>query len=216
MFLKLLLNFIKHLFGIKPHKQLHNLYKSEQVLFTFDDGPSPETLNILAILKKYNIKAVFFVIGKECIKYPDILHQIVKNNHILGNHSYSHPYHKLNQSEASKEIIKTDKIINNITHTTNNLYRLPGGKTNTGLYSYLIKQNAIIMDWTIDSLDYIHQDTNYIVDNVMSELTKQKNQKIVLFHDGCAHKNYSRKNTTEALEIIINKCKQLDIPLNTF
>ena len=61
------------------------------VALTFDDGPSPDTLEILDFLRDENIKATFFLIGREVEKYPEIVKRIAADKHEIGNHSYSHP-----------------------------------------------------------------------------------------------------------------------------
>jgi len=70
---------------------INHLSHKKRVLLTFDDGPHPEyTPQILQILDKYQTKAVFFVIGKNAEKYPDLLKEIYQRGHIIANHSYSH------------------------------------------------------------------------------------------------------------------------------
>lgn len=69
------------------------LPEGNEIILSFDDGPHPEkTPEILALLKKYDAKALFFCIGKEVDKYPQIAKQIVEDGHELGSHSYSHGY----------------------------------------------------------------------------------------------------------------------------
>ena len=62
-----------------------------RIALTFDDGPHPyQTDKILALLEKYDIKATFFVIGKNAELYPDIVKRELDEGHEIGNHSYSH------------------------------------------------------------------------------------------------------------------------------
>ena len=57
------------------------------IAITIDDGPDPVTTpKILAVLKKYNVKATFFVIGERIMKYPEIVQMILNDGHALGNH----------------------------------------------------------------------------------------------------------------------------------
>ncbi len=64
----------------------------KSVLLTFDDGPSPGiTVQVLDLLKKYQARAVFFVVGNRVDKYPDILKEMVAQGHLIGNHTYRHP-----------------------------------------------------------------------------------------------------------------------------
>lgn len=58
---------------------------------TFDDGPSAErTPALLELLDKYDIKATFFMLGKNIEKYPEISRQVYEQGHLIGNHSYDH------------------------------------------------------------------------------------------------------------------------------
>ncbi len=82
------------------------------VRFTFDDGPGPYTKEILDILEKEKIKAVFFVVGLQVKKYPHILKEIAKRGHIIGNHTYRHArLSKLEREQIREEILEGEKII---------------------------------------------------------------------------------------------------------
>ena len=74
-------------------KAKHNNYKVKDntIAITFDDGPNVDfTPKVLSLLKEYNAKATFFLIGKNAIQNPEIVKQILSNDHIIGNHSFSH------------------------------------------------------------------------------------------------------------------------------
>lgn len=61
------------------------------VYLTFDDGPIPEvTPKVLEVLKKYNVKATFFMVGENVSKHPDVYEQVLKEGHAIGNHTYNH------------------------------------------------------------------------------------------------------------------------------
>ena len=65
--------------------------KDKILYLTFDDGPHPEaTPFVLKELKKYNVFATFFCIGKNVVAYPDIYDQIIREGHSIGNHTYNH------------------------------------------------------------------------------------------------------------------------------
>jgi peptidoglycan/xylan/chitin deacetylase (PgdA/CDA1 family) len=61
------------------------------IALTFDDGPNENTRDVLAVLRKYNIRATFFIVGTMARRYPDILRQIAEEGHLLANHSATHP-----------------------------------------------------------------------------------------------------------------------------
>src|ERR1700752_801795 len=63
-----------------------------QLALTYDDGPNdPHTLRLLEVLARHNICATFFVIGRYVQQRPDIVREIVKAGHVIGNHTFSHP-----------------------------------------------------------------------------------------------------------------------------
>ena len=72
-------------------KATHRLH-SDHVLLTFDDGPNDQTTpSVLDALKAQNVTAVFFVIGNNAAKHPDIIQRIIDEGHVIGNHTFSHP-----------------------------------------------------------------------------------------------------------------------------
>ena len=83
------------------------------VALTFDDGPDDNyTVEILDVLKKHKVPATFFLIGKRCELFPDVVKRMVKEKHVVGNHTWSHPdISKLSEKEIIEEITKADKVI---------------------------------------------------------------------------------------------------------
>lgn len=71
---------------------LENIHTGHnEIILTFDDGPNPGVTNkVLDILAEHNIKATFFVIGKNVLAHPDLMKRIVDEGHIVGNHSMTH------------------------------------------------------------------------------------------------------------------------------
>ena len=74
-------------------RNVENLHKGrKEIIITIDDGPTPGvTEDILDSLKKYNVKATFFAVGSRAQKYPEIMARIVREGHIVGNHTMTHP-----------------------------------------------------------------------------------------------------------------------------
>src|SRR3990167_11229763 len=94
IFLALILIFSVNLFAAAEKNAEHDLRKTAlpgTVALTFDDGPNPTfTPQILAILKKYDIKATFFVVGMNAEKYPDLIKAIHDDGHVIASHSQTH------------------------------------------------------------------------------------------------------------------------------
>ncbi|MFN3528258.1 MAG: polysaccharide deacetylase family protein, partial [Candidatus Altarchaeaceae archaeon] len=85
----------------------------KKIFLTFDDGPNECTLKILEALKKFDAKATFFVCGKNCQKFPEILKKIFEEGHTIGNHSFSHSFKFF--FKFKEEIEKTNELIEKLT-----------------------------------------------------------------------------------------------------
>ena len=174
------------------------------IALTFDDGPWPTTTSqVLDVLKKNNVKATFFVVGKQVQQYPQLLKQVVAGGHALGNHSWSHQYHFFDESAAARELDETATLVYKISGIKTFLFRPPGGMLNNGLAAYAQnKKHAVIM-WSADSKDWRHRrnSTQALIDSVLEEA---KPGGIVLLHDGGG----DRSNTVQALPQLIAQLKK--------
>src|SRR5215475_14705206 len=65
---------------------------SRQLALTYDDGPNdPYTLRLLEVLAKHNVHATFFLVGHYVQQRPDIVREIARAGHTIGNHTFTHP-----------------------------------------------------------------------------------------------------------------------------
>ena len=79
---------------------------------TFDDGPTIHTERILDTLKANQIRATFFVTGKQALKYPEVMKRILDEGHLVANHTFNHPsLPSIPESEVLNEVLETHKII---------------------------------------------------------------------------------------------------------
>ncbi len=173
---------------------------------TFDDGPSTLTPKILDLLKKYDIKATFFVLGSQAEKYPDILKRASDEGHMIANHSYSHDYKSLYSSIDSfvEEVTKTQVIIKDIIgeDRLTNLFRFPGGASPENRAPFkekLDEMDMVFIDWNAENGDGMTNDLTEAesVKNV-EEFAKIKDDMVILMHDTPA-----KKSTYNSLEDII-------------
>ena len=151
-------------------KQDHSVY------LTFDDGPIPEsTPFILETLKKYNIKATFFMVGDNVRKYPELYRQIVEAGHRVGNHTFNH-------IGGFKHTIKTysynTEKANAYIHS--NLFRPPHGWMRLDQYAWLGRKYRIVM-WDLVPRDYSKWMTAEDVLNNVKHYAR--NGSIITFHD---------------------------------
>ena len=171
------------------------------IALTFDDGPWPTTTTqILAILKKNNIKATFFWVGRYLQTYPELGKQVASAGHAIGNHTWNHQYIKYNEEGAAREIDRTSALIEELTGVKTSMFRPPGGILNNGLAAYAQKKNYAVIMWSADSLDW-RAATQSLMDNVMRQANSGG---IVLMHDGGGN----RSRTVQALPDIIARFKK--------
>lgn len=168
---------------------------NKTVYLTFDDGPGEYTERLLDILKKYDVKATFFVTGYND-KFNHLLTREQQEGHTVGLHSYSHNYVKIYASVDAymEDLIKISDKVKNYTGVESRIIRFPGGSSNTisrryrvGIMSTLTKKVEELgfryFDWTIMSGDAGNtKDTNQIVRNVTKAL-KEDGLNVVLMHD---------------------------------
>lgn len=177
--------------------------KEKVVALTFDDGPWPNyTSQVLEILKKNNIKATFFWIGRMLKEYPEIGKQVAEAGHVIANHTWSHSYRWMNKAAAAREIDETADLIYKTTGVKSLYFRPPGGILTNGVADYAKKKNYAIIMWSNDSIDYRPYPAKRLVNNVMRKI---KTTEIVLMHDGGGN----RSATVKALPEIISKFKKL-------
>jgi len=153
------------------------LPSNKKVLYlTFDDGPVPiVTPKVLSILKSYNAKATFFMVGENAQRYPDILSQVVSDGHQIGNHTFNH----LNGTKVSdisyyRNINKAKEYIDS------NLFRPPYGRIRPRQISEIKKKYQIVL-WSVLSGDF---DESISEKKCLSNVIKNsKSGSIIVFHD---------------------------------
>ncbi|MCH5263009.1 MAG: polysaccharide deacetylase [Lachnospiraceae bacterium] len=186
-----------------------------KVYLTFDDGPSGNTNRILDILADYDVKATFFVVGKEEEEYQALYKRIVEEGHTLAMHSYSHKYSEIYQSveSYSADLSKLQEFLYDTTGVWCRYCRFPGGSSNTvsrvdmhELIAYLDDQDMTYFDWNISSGDATNSylSASDIIRNCTVNL-KDYDEAIILMHDA------SNKNSTvEALPKLIETIQAME------
>ncbi|TWI59114.1 polysaccharide deacetylase family protein [Halalkalibacter nanhaiisediminis] len=178
-----------------------------KVALTFDDGPDPRFTNqVLDVLKEFNVPATFFVLGKRAETYPDIVRRMVKEGHIIGNHTYSHT----DLSKAAdietlvREVNQTEDVLVNLIGYRPKLFRAPYGFLYDELVEKLAEMNYTVVGWSADSLDWRELPPEDIAYNVLSNVEPGA---IILMHDG-GEQEADRTGTIKALRQIIPTLKE--------
>lgn len=146
-----------------------------EIYLSFDDGPSLElTEIILNILAKKNVKATFFLVGENVVKYSNLYNSILIEGHRLGNHTFNHlKGWKTSKKEYVENVVKASDYIHS------NLFRPPYGKI---LFSQgkLLKSKYKIIMWSVLTRDYNRM---VLPEECLSRAMKVKTGDIIVFHD---------------------------------
>ena len=181
---------------------------AHRVYLTFDDGPSIYTQDILDILDRYEVKATFFVVGKETDAAKESLCDIVARGHTLGMHSYSHKYSEVYASvdAFAEDFVKLRDYLKEVTGVESTVYRFPGGSSNTvsahdmwEYADYLEECGVRFFDWNIASGDggSVLLPVETLVKNATEDIPKNGTS-VILLHD-----SGDKRTTVEALPIIL-------------
>lgn len=188
-------------------------YKSDGkkvVYLTFDDGPSTNnTPKILDILKKFNVKATFFVIGQNAEQNKDLIKREISEGHVVGNHTYTHDMHYV-YSDPKVFINDLDKCNNVLKSIIGSKYslkliRFPGGSFGQRLAPFrqgVKKAGYHYVDWNDLTGDAEHNSVP--VSSLISKVKTYGNQEhlVILMHDAPA-----KVTTVQALPQVIEYFK---------
>jgi peptidoglycan/xylan/chitin deacetylase (PgdA/CDA1 family) len=157
--------------------------KVKAVALTFDDGPHPAyTLKLLAILKKYNIKATFFVIGKMVEQYPDLIRAENAAGDQVANHSYHHVnLNHIPLDEIAMEWQACNAAVKSVIGKEMTYCRPPGGDYDPNVITGAMDAGLTTVLWTDDPGDYASPGDKVISQRVLDRIG---NGGIILLHDG--------------------------------
>jgi len=166
----------------------YNSKVSDKIALTFDDGPDiKNTSRLLDLLKEYDAKATFFLIGEKADVNRNIVKQIVANGHQIGNHSY---YHKntfplLSLKRMKEELYLTQKVLKEITGKENGVFRPPFGVTNPTIAKAVKSLGLNVIGWNIRSFD---TKGSLPKEKILSRVLKEMNPgDIILLHETSEH-----------------------------
>ncbi len=176
----------------------------KKIALTFDDGPyEPYTSQILEILKKYNVRATFFLIGKNIERYPKTVKRILEREHEIGNHTYIHRRFFYTLFPAIREDInRCQELIKDITGVNTSLFRQPLGFRNPSIVKMVEDLNMHMIGWTFRTYDGTDQNPERIIKRALDNV---KNGAIIVMHDGCDKEGGKKDGTVEALPTILEK-----------
>ncbi len=184
-----------------PDKPKEDVKPRPRVALTFDDGPDNKyTEQILDVLKEYDAKATFFLVGTQVKKYPDMAKRIVEEGHAVGNHSWSHgDLTKLSATQRAEQIDKAQQIIEQATGVSPRLMRAPYGALSKDVLATIHEDRMKHVAWTVDTRDWAGSSVEDMYKNVMANT---RDGGIILMHSFGGRKN-ALEHTVKLLPKII-------------
>lgn len=163
------------------------------VYLTFDDGPiEGVTTEILAILRRYDVKATFFCVGDNIRKHPDIFELILSEGHSVGNHTYHHlPGWQTPAKAYIDDVRSTDELMSNY-GVSPRLFRPPYGRMSLSQKHQIAATHKIVL-WDVLTHDYNPRYTPQKILGIVRRYTRAGS--VINFHDSVK----SEKNVISAL-----------------
>jgi peptidoglycan/xylan/chitin deacetylase (PgdA/CDA1 family) len=181
--------------------------RSKQIALTFDDGPNdPHTLKLLDVLSRHEVRATFFVIGHYVRQQPNIVREIARRGHVVGNHTFSHPLLILkSNSRLRGEIVQCQEAIHDAIGKDAKLFRPPWGGRRPGVFSIVRQLGLRPVMWNVTGYDWNAPSADYVEQRVARRI---RGGDVVLLHDG-SHAAFGadRSNTIEATDRLLARYK---------
>jgi peptidoglycan/xylan/chitin deacetylase (PgdA/CDA1 family) len=168
------------------------------VALTIDDGPNPiYTPQILQVLERYRVAALFSMVGQQVASYPQIAREVTDAGHAIANHTWSHPdMAALHGAAMREEVTRATSQIQAATGQQPAMFRAPYGAWSHALLNYLAAQGLTPLGWSVDPRDWARPGVNSIVASI---LRTTRSGSIILEHDGGGN----RAQTVAALKIVL-------------
>ena len=180
-----------------------------QIMLTFDDGPHPlHTPQILDTLDQHDIKAIFFVVGQEADRYPELVADIHRRGHLLGNHTHTHRnVTGLPRTDLMSELVTTDTVVARITGQSPVHFRPPRGNYDIETLLVLAETGHVMLMWDACIENGGIENPQQAVNGLLNRISWRK-KVIILLHDGDPSGRHSRQTTVEALPILITELEK--------
>jgi peptidoglycan/xylan/chitin deacetylase (PgdA/CDA1 family) len=180
---------------------------SRQIALTFDDGPNdPHTQRLLGVLARHNVHATFFLIGRHAEDRPDLVNEIAKAGHVIGNHTFSHPLLIFKStSEIRGELLRCQAVLHDAIGKHSNLFRPPFGGRRPAVLRVARELGLKAVMWNVTGYDWNAPPAAAIERKVAQQI---RGGDVILLHDG-GHKQMGadRSNTVAATDHLIARYK---------
>ncbi|WP_244297344.1 polysaccharide deacetylase family protein [Brevibacillus antibioticus] len=192
---------------------MNKLNGPKEIALTFDDGPDQLwTPRVLDIFAHYQVKATFFCVG-QMVKYnPKILERIVKEGHVVGNHSWDHPdFTKIPLLAVHEQVERTSDQIEKVVGVRPRMVRPPYGAVNEEVIQLFAASDYEMILWDIDSWDWKGLTGPQVASNILGHVTPGA---VVLQHSAGGTKD-TLKGSVDALPYVIEVLREQKYTFST-
>jgi peptidoglycan-N-acetylglucosamine deacetylase len=156
---------------------------SKQLALTYDDGPNdPHTFHLLEVLARHNVHATFFLIGRYVQQRPDMVRELVRAGHVIGNHTFTHPLLTMKSSaDVRKELTDCRAAIQNAVGDHSNLFRPPFGGRRPAVLGIARELGLKPIMWNVTGYDWNAPPAQVIEHKVEKQI---RGGDVILLHDG--------------------------------
>lgn len=158
-----------------------------RVWLTIDDGPSADTPALLDLLDTHGARATFFLVGERAARRPDLVREIARRGHGIGNHSQGHPqawFWALGPARMRREIVQCQDTLRAITGSAPRWFRAVVGHANPFVAAPLRDCGLARVAWSARAFDAVKSDPDAVVARLVRDLAPGA---IVLLHEGARH-----------------------------
>jgi peptidoglycan-N-acetylglucosamine deacetylase len=189
------------------HTFTHLPRSSKKLALTYDDGPNdPYTLQLMDVLAKHNVHATFFSIGRYAQQKPQIVRDLVKAGHVVGNHTQTHPNLALqSQTQVRIQLTTCQNILSDVIGTPPKLFRPPYGARRPSVLRIAKEMGLDPVMWSITCYDWKATSPEQIERHVQRQL---RGGDVILLHDGGhVQMGVDRAHSVTATDRMITKYK---------
>jgi peptidoglycan/xylan/chitin deacetylase (PgdA/CDA1 family) len=178
-----------------------------QLALTYDDGPNdPHTLHLAEILARHDVRATFFMIGRFVNQRPDIVRELVRAGHVVGNHTFTHPNLIFaSAAQTSTQLQDCDSALTNAVGEHSRLFRPPFGGRRPATLRIARALGLQPIMWNVTGWDWKGKPSEYVEHKVRRQI---RGGDVILLHDG-SHKMFGadRSQTVIATDRLIARYK---------
>jgi peptidoglycan/xylan/chitin deacetylase (PgdA/CDA1 family) len=156
---------------------------ARQLALTYDDGPNdPDTLKLLDVLARHDVKATFFVLGKFVQQKPQIVRALAADGHVIGNHSWDHPRLIFaSDAETRRQIETTQSAIFDSCGVSPTLFRPPYGGRRPGTLPFVRSLGLEPVLWNVTCYDWKATSGEQVFAHAQRQI---RGGDVILLHDG--------------------------------